>query len=117
MNETSKVKKEKKPKAKRTMKFAGPNGELHVVVNMTAPNNIQTHVVHITQSSELNSKGKPKKLRKRGATEVHKDEASAKAALDKIVGQATKLGWVLKTKVKKAKSDAFDLAHLPAAKK
>ncbi len=115
---TEKAPKVKKPKTKTSQKFVGPNGELQVVLNRVAPGSIQTYVVFTkTDPSQLSSKGKPKKIRQRGVTESHKDEVSAKTAVDKIVAQATKMGWVAKTKQRKAKTDVFDLAHLPTAKK
>jgi hypothetical protein len=119
MSETKNDKAPKAPKikAKTALKFSGPNGDLMVVMNRIAPNNIQTFVVHTKTGGELTSKGKLKKIRSRGASELHKDETSAKTAVDKIVAQAVKMGWVAKGKVRNPKSDSFDLAHLPAAKK
>jgi len=116
-NETPKAPKTPKIKAKTALRFTGPNGDLMVVMNRIAPNNIQTFVVHVKTGDELTSKGKPKKIRARGASELHKDETSAKTAVDKIVAQAVKMGWIAKSKVQKSKSDSFDLSHLPAAKK
>jgi hypothetical protein len=109
----------KAPKAskknKTTLRFTGSNGDLQVVSKTIAPGNIQTYVVHTRQTSELTSKGKAKKARQRGASEMHKDEASAKSTIDKIVAAAVKMGWVQKTKTVRVKSDQFTLASLPAA--
>ena len=114
MNDTKKT--TKTPKAKSSMRFEGPNGELQIVLNRVAPNNIQTFAIHTkTDPAQLSSKGRPKRIRARGVTELHKDETSAKTAIDKIVAQAVKMGWIAKSKVHKAKSDTFDLAHLPTA--
>jgi hypothetical protein len=110
---TKTPKAEKKIRAKVSKKFVGPNGDLSVVLHRVAPNNILTFVVHTKESSELSSKGKKKKIRQRGASEVWKTEAEAKAAVDKLVGKATKLGWQPKTK--STKSDSFDFDNLPAA--
>lgn len=107
--------KPKKAKTKTTLKFVGTNGELQIVSRAIAPGNIQTYVVHTKIGTELTSKGKQKKVRTRGASEVHKDDASAKAAIDKIQATALKMGWSQKSKSVKVKSDSFDLAHLPAA--
>lgn len=114
---TPKPAKVKKAKTKETTKFLGNNGELHIIKRTIAPGNVQTYVVHTKLNPEkLTSKGKPKKERQKGASEFHKDDASAQAAIDKITAQAVKMGWTQKTKAAKVvKADAFDLAHLPSA--
>ncbi len=52
----------------------------------------------------------------RGATERHDSMDAAKAAVAKLAAQAMKLGWSRKASGFKSKPDAFDVAHLPAAK-
>jgi len=108
--------KAKKVKSKETTKFVGANGELHIVRRTIAPDNVQTYVVHTRIGDELTSKGKRKKIRQKGASELHKNVEAAQAAIDKISAQAIKMGWTLRSKApKEVKADAFDLAHLPSA--
>jgi len=108
-------KSEAKKRTKSSIRFIGPAGELVVVTNTVTPNNIQTYVVHIQpHPTELNSKGKPKKIRKRGISETHPNLDAAVAAVKKIADQAVKMGWVAKVRTRRSRADAFDLAHLPA---
>jgi len=84
--------KAKKVKSKETTKFVGQNGELHIVRRTIAPDNVQTYVVHTRIGDELTSKGKRKKIRQKGASELHKNVEAAQAAIDKISAQAIKMG-------------------------
>jgi hypothetical protein len=56
--------------------------------------------------------GKRKPGQGRGATTEHRDFASARTAVDAIVAAAIGKGWTRKTA--RSRTDAFDLATLPA---
>ncbi len=115
---TETVKKEKKERAKTSVKFVGPSGELHLVTYRIAPSNIQTYAVWIRPTTEKNRSGKVKKERKRGASETHKDIAAANAAIEKLMAEVAKRGWTKKAARSggfQSKPDAFDLNHLPLA--
>lgn len=110
-----KAPKKKAPKTKSTIRFSGPEGELVIVTNQVNPKQVQTWVVHIKpHPTELNSKGAPKKIRKRGLSEVHTNPEAAVDAARIISDKALKMGWVLKTRRARSRADTFTLDTLPA---
>ena len=70
-----------------------------------------TYAVHSTKEGN-------KRKNVRGATEVHATVEDARAAHEKLIAQALKLGWTRKAGGGfKAKPDSFDARSLPAAGK
>jgi hypothetical protein len=69
-----------------------------------------TNVVHVTKTAD----GQRRAVR--GATEAHPSLDVARAHVEKLVAQATKLGWKRRNTNAgfRALPDAFDAHHLPA---
>jgi len=67
---------------------------------------------------QVDEAGKTKQVT-RGATAVHANLDAARAALEKLVAQATTAGWQKRASsaIGRTKADAFDMAHLPKAVK
>lgn len=109
--------KSEKPKKERKRSRVVMLGEVGKVMQITLerkdPSTLLTYVTVVSKDPT----GKKSKLR--GVTETHTSQEAAQKAVDKIVEAAKKAGWQPREKggLNKPKPDAFDLAHLPSAKK
>jgi len=108
-------------------KVKKPKGPSHVVKLRDKASNVLRFVAkgrpdgsavsfatYSTPTAELNSKGKPKKEHKRGASAVHKTFDEAKSQAESNAAAAIKLGWAKRgSRSGGSKKDVFDLSSLP----
>lgn len=102
----------KKPRRTFSVNLRGAeNAALRITMKLKRDGTAVTYAVHSTKDGK-------KRSNTRGATEHHATAEAAKAAQEKLVMQALKLGWARKERSGgfQAKPDAFDLAHLPVPK-
>jgi hypothetical protein len=98
-----------KPPRSSSTTLKGDGGTLRVLIVFNKKGGAKTFVLHTTKGAD------GKNVNQRGATTEHPTVAAARAAADKLVEQAVKLGWQRSERKAgfTARPDAFTAAALP----
>jgi hypothetical protein len=96
--------------------LSGPNGSV-ISFRAVAKKDGSFSTYAVMSDGSKNAEGK--RTSTRGATQVHPNLEAAKKAVDAMIAEATKLGWVKRGAGRGVRQvpDSFDIAHLPAPPK